>query len=106
MRKIVAGDLFPMADILSKIGVGRLSGCLSEELSGPEAGLMAAEILLGGLKNCQEELLAFLADIAETDKESLKAAPPAVLAEMILELLKKEELGDFFRVLSGSLFAA
>lgn len=125
IRKLNSTDIFPMCNIISKIGVGQFKDCfsgyttfnnLTDALDGSEATAEDKEeritaigmavmfdivgIVLGNLNKCQNEIYSFLSSITDIPEEELKAMSPGDFAEIVIAFFKKEELKDFMKVVS------
>lgn len=121
LRKLVSRDIFPMCGILKKIGIKELKGAINGaniiELASdskkvnPETItidiiLDIAGIIIGNLPQCEKELYAFLESIIvvedETAKKNLRKdlenMPIDEFAQLIIDVISKEEFKDFFKV--------
>lgn len=114
-RALNAKDIYPVATIISKLGVKEFAdvfkgldiqafteeGVAGDELAavvGIEAIMGIVSVILENLGKCQSDIDKLLASVYEVDVPTLQESPPAVYAEMIIETIKSEEFGDFFKV--------
>ena len=107
LRTLEAKDIAPMASILSKIGVKEFKDCFPTniETKDMEAVGMSVAFELGGIVlanygKCQDDIFKFLASLTGLDKEAVEKLPLATFAEMVVDVVKKEEFKDFFLVVS------
>ena len=125
IRPLTGDDIFPMCGIISRLGEDAISKCLDspmvrmamagEEVDESTVGVAvmakAAVVILGRLKECREELYAFLASLTGLAPEEIGSMPPAQLVRMVSEVVHREDFRDFFSAawtlcfpaLSGSL---
>lgn len=59
-----------------------------------------ADVLLTNIPKCEHDLYKFLANISNLKVEEIKKLKMPVFAEMIIDVIKKEEFKDFFKVVS------
>lgn len=113
LRKLCAKDLFPMMKIISKIGISEFKKCFEindvKNVVGNKSNLEAigisvmldvADVLLKNIGSCEKEIYSFLADLSGFSVKDIQEFDMAVFAEMIVELIMKEEFKDFFTVVS------
>lgn len=114
LRKLEAKDIAPVVSILSKIGLKEIKECFNpadlQELakSGEEAatavGLTVftdlAGVIFGNYERCQDDIFRFLASLSGKSKEEIASLPMDSFAEMVIEVIKKEEFKDFFKVVA------
>ena len=121
-RKLSSADMFLMFKIISKIGVNEFTTCfgkdsvintiknMSDEEKKSDNGAMiatvsvmleAANVILGNIGKCEREIYQMLANTSNLTIEEITAEGNSVLfLEMVVDFLKKEEFGNFFRVVS------
>lgn len=121
-RKLSSTDVFLMFRIISKIGVNEFTTCfgkdsvintiknMSDEQKQSDDGAMiatvsvmleAANVILGNIGKCEREIYQMLANTSNLTIDEITAEGNGVLfLEMVVDFLKKEEFGDFFRVVS------
>lgn len=114
LRKLEAKDIAPVVSILSKIGLKEIKECFNpadlQELakSGEEAatavGLTVftelAGVVFANYERCQDDIFRFLASLSGKSKEEIASLPMDSFAEMVIEVIKKEEFNDFFSVVA------
>lgn len=120
-RKLNAADIFPMTNIIKKIGIkefktffegnklneimGTFSGENNEksvEAVGMSVALELADIIFGNLANCEKDIFQLLAQTSNLSIEEVRALELSDFAEMVIDFFKKEELRDFIKVVSKS----
>lgn len=123
LRKLCAKDLFPMMKILSKIGISEFKKCFESvegkidikdfDTKGEEAKdsifrrvgitvmLDIADVLMKNIGSCEREIYSFLGSLSGMKPEEISKLDMAVFAEMIIDLVTKEEFRDFFTVVAG-----
>lgn len=126
LRKLNAGDVAPMAAIISKIGLKEFKSVFSstemksliaktgkEDAKGDgdesdnaamKVGMVVvfdlAGIILDNYIKCEKEIFKFLASLSGQKESDIKALPLDVFFEMIITVLQKDEFKDFFKVVS------
>lgn len=115
LRKLQSADLFPMFNIVNKIGFNEFKKSFeSEEMkkmmkkgkSGDQAALGAkimfdiAGIVIANLASAETDIYTFLSNISNLSAEEIKTLDMSDFFEMIIEVLKKEEFKDFIKVVS------
>ena len=116
LRKLEAKDIAPMASILSKIGMKGIKNCFSpddlqaiaigkdtEEAAaavGITVAFDLAGVILENYEKCQDDIFKFLASLSGKDKKEIESLPMDSFAEMVIDVITKEEFRDFFRVVS------
>lgn len=116
LRKLEAKDIAPMVSILSKIGLKEIKECfnpadLQELASGKNAeeaatavGLTVftdlAGVIFGNYEKCQDDIFRFLASLSGKSKEEIAKLSLDTFFELLIEVIKKEEFKDFFKVVS------
>ena len=120
LRKLTSKDIFPMCQIVKKIGIDEFKQCFSkpeimallseDKGKGEAAGKIGisitfdiVSIIVGNLPKCKDEIYDFLAGLTGAKKKALEDMPLAEFAELIIDLVKKEEFKDFIGVVSGLL---
>ncbi len=118
-RQLSATDIFPMATIISKIGIKEFKtafendgikkiiagnkGKSKDDLNaavGIAVMLDLGGVVLANIGKCQNEIFAFLASVTETDEAEIRKLPLADFAELVISFFKKDELRDFIQVVS------
>ena len=116
LRKLEAKDIAPMASIISKIGLKEIKECLNpadiKELAkgknaeeaaaavGLSVAMDMAGVILGHYESCQEDIFRLLASLSGKSKEEIAKLPMDSFADMIIDVVKKEEFRDFMKVVS------
>lgn len=116
LRELNAKDIFSVSRIIGKIGVGNFKKCFnSDEIKtlvgamteedkkdekkvsavGITAAIEIADVLFMHLPDCERELYSFLSSVSGVKAEELSM--PDFL-ELIIEVIKKPEFKDFFKV--------
>jgi hypothetical protein len=112
LRTLTADDMFPMFQIISKIGIKefkhsfdnpeiikafRAEGGTNIESLGVEIAFDMAGVLMGNLPIAKDSIYTFLASVAGMTKQEIAALPMDVFFEMIIDVIKKDEFKDFFK---------
>ena len=116
LRKLEAKDIAPMASILSKIGLKEVKNCFSPDdmkaIAGGEGGIEAvgavgvsvafeiAGVILSNYERCQNDVFSFLASLSGMDIKQIESLPLGTFAEMVIDVVKKEDFKDFMKVVS------
>lgn len=127
MRTLNATDIFPMLNIISKIGLRNIKSLVNDgtietivatakadkdskganktkrdalERVGISLFLELGDIVCGNIMKCQDDIFNFLAALCNVDVEEIKTIGMDEFAELIITFLKKDELRDFMRVVS------
>ena len=61
-----------------------------------------ADVLLNNIPKCENDFYKFLANISDLKVDEIKKLKPADFMGMIIDVIKKEEFKDFFKVVSES----
>ena len=121
-RKLGSDDIFLMFRIISKIGINEFTACfgkesvlnviknMSDEEKRSDSGAMlayasvaleAANVILGNIGKCRDEIYTMLANTSNLSVDEIRAEGNAVLfLEMLVDFIKKEEFADFIKVVS------
>lgn len=118
LRRLNASDIFMMSKILSSIGIREFRKCFDSEnigelVKGTKTEDAAAKvgvavmfdiagIVLDNLPSCEKYVYAFLANLSELKADEIAALPMAEFAEMVVDVIKKEDFRDFMKVVSRS----
>ena len=115
LRKLTSKDIFPMSKIISKIGIKEFKECFESDAVknatkdknnvdvtalGMAVMFDVAGVILAHLSDCENDIYNFLADLSGVSVKELQAVSMAELAEMIIDLVQKEEFKDFFKVVT------
>lgn len=123
-RELQADDTFLMFSILSKIGINKITDAFgqdavnklvasmtSEESKATEntirnlgisVVLEMANIVLGNLPKCKEDIYQLLANTSNLTVLQVKKLNFATFTKMVIDFIKKEEFKDFIKVVSES----
>lgn len=129
-RKLASPDVFPMFNILSKIGINEFTECFGKDsvqdliasftevsteeteqeathrkanlstVVGFSVVLEVANVIFKNIHKCEKDIYSLLSQTSNLSVEEIKALDMAVFAEMIIDFIKKEEFGDFIKVVS------
>jgi hypothetical protein len=121
LRTLTADDMFPMFNIVSKIGIREIKNCFSpattramlDSLKGDDGdreekinavgvmiGMDVLSVIMERLPACRDDLYQLLSQLSGMDKKEIGALPMPTFAEMIIDVIRKEEFKDFFGVVS------
>ena len=116
-RKLTTEDIFPMFKVIRKLGLKQFqeNGGVKDIIlkfvdSGKEKVnttalgidivLEIAFIFIDNLPNCEQELYALLAQTSNLSVEEIKSQDMATTFEMVVDFIRKDEFGDFIKVVS------
>ena len=125
LRELKSADIFPMIQILNKIGFRELNEILtpdkikemmktfkeagseeeSEEMNtttvlGFNLIIEVVGVVMNNLPSCQTEIYKFMSNLSGLSVKDLEELPMADFAEMIIDLIQKQEFKDFFKAVS------
>ena len=108
LRKFKDGDLFPLLQILKKIGIKDCKEAFVQVASGEKTlkqiGILAsfdlADILIGNLTKVEEEVYSLYADISGLSADEIRAMEFGTLPLMIMDSFEEVKNTAFFKVLS------
>jgi hypothetical protein len=108
LRDLKDRDLFPLLQILKKIGIKDFKDAFFQVASGEkslkEVGVLAtidmAGIMIGNLGKAEEEIYSLWADISGIPAEEIKEMEFGTLPMMIVDTFKGVKNATFFKVLS------
>lgn len=115
LRTLTADDMFPMFQILSKIGIREFKTCLeSPEIKaaiskgkdidlnsvGIAVAMDMAGIILTNLPKAKEDIYQLLSGLSGMSKKEIAGLPMATFTEMVIDVVKKEEFKDFFQAVA------
>lgn len=122
LRDLKSKDLFPMAQIIKKIGVREFKECFYSEAvqnairKGKEDGTTMEElmktaglaiifdmtgIVLGNLGSAENEVYTFLSNLSGKSRKELEELDLATFAEMVADVFRLKGFADFIGVVSG-----
>lgn len=114
-RRLSTQDIFPMLRLLNKIGLKDLRDndniknivMLSTSAAGKkkidvnrvgmDVFLEIACLIVDNIPKCEIELYSLLSQTSDRTVDEIKAQDMAVTFEMIVDFIRKEEFGDFFK---------
>lgn len=115
-RKLNATDVFLMFKIISKIGINKFRECFKGDdlqqmikdvtnggdaaVVGVSVALEMANVVIGNLPTCENEIYEMLANTSDLTVEQVKGLDLATFIEMVIDFIKKEEFKDFMKVVS------
>lgn len=114
LRKLSGEDMFPMLNIISKIGVRQFKSAFeSEDVKnmisnkkdgkvdvvqiGMAVGFDVISIIISEIPSAEKEIFTFLGNLSGMSKKELQNLPLATFTQMIVDVFKKEEFDDFFK---------
>ena len=110
LRSLEAKDAFIVSKILSQIGLKEFKEAFdlkvfSGDKNDVEAIGMAvffdmSQVLLGNLPKCEQDIYAFLSSLSGMDKNAIESLPMNTFIEMVIDVVRKEEFTDFFKLVS------
>ena len=120
LRQLTAEDMFPMFQIISKIGVREFRSCFeSEEVRkaimdmadgakdqaklnavGLTVAVDIAGVVISNLYKCKDDIYQLLAQLSGMSKKEIAGLPMQTFVEMIIAVVKKDEFKDFFQGVS------
>ncbi len=120
LRALCARDVFPMSKIISKIGMNEFTKAFDKDdvknlvaslqgnqnlddvasIVGINVILNVTSVILGNISSCEQEIYSMLSSLSGMTKKDIESLPMNVFFEMIVDVIKKEEFKDFFKVVS------
>lgn len=121
LRRLTADDVFPMFQIISKIGIKEFKACFEspevmrmikgaasgengkEDLTasvGMAVAFDLAGIVVSNLASCKNDIYQFLAQLSGMSTKEIAGLPMVTFFEMIIDVIKKDEFKDFFQVVA------
>lgn len=117
LRQLTAEDIFPMFQIISKIGVREFKSCFeSEEVRNAIMGMASgakdqaklnaigltvavdiAGVIISNLYKCKDDIYQLLSQLSGMKTKEIASLPMPTFLEMIIAVVKKEEFKDFFQ---------
>jgi len=111
LRTLTADDMFPMFQIISKIGIKEFKHSFENpeiikafkseggdiESLGIEIAFDLAGVLMASLPVAKDSIYTFLAGVSGMTKQDIAALPMGTFLEMIVDVIKKDEFKDFFK---------
>ena len=119
LRNLTSDDIFPMFQIISKIGIREFKSCFdspevkeaikksaggNEEIDLNSIGLAVvidiAGIIMANVPKAKDDIYLLLSQLSGMTKKDIAALPMSTFAQMIIDVVKKDEFKDFFQVVS------
>lgn len=120
LRALCSKDVFPMSKIISKIGINEFTEAFEGDdiktlvasfgedknldnaatIVGVTVALDIANVVLGNLSSCEQEIYSLLSGLSGMAKKDIENLPMNVFFEMVIDVIKKDEFKDFFKVVS------
>ena len=121
LRKLTADDVFPMFQIISKIGIKEFKKTFeSQEVMqmikdaasgekdrdevqtsvGMAVAFDLAGIIMSNLGSCKNDIYQFLAQLSGMTTKDIAGLPMMTFFEMVIDVIKKDEFKDFFQVVA------
>ena len=118
LRELTADDMFPMFNIISKIGIREFKSCFESEhvkklvadmtsgntskddlkaTVGVTVAFDIASVVLSNMSNCKEDIYLLLSQLSGKTTKEIGKLPMATFMEMIIAVIKKKEFADFFQ---------
>lgn len=127
LRNLTADDVFPMFQIINKIGFKEFKNCfnsadvqevITKSMNGGAPGKDAlvsigvtvgidiASVIIANMERCKLDLYSLLAGLSGLTAAEVGKLPMVTFFEMIVDVIKKDEFKDFFGVVSRLLKSA
>lgn len=120
LRALTADDVFPMFQIISKIGVKDFKSCFSSpEVQKAITGMASGEgeqadltsigmsvaidlagLIISRLPDCKNDIYLLLSQLSGMSKDEIGALPMGTFVEMVIAVIQKDEFKDFFTAVS------
>lgn len=115
LRSLTSDDIFPMFQIISKIGIREFKSCFespdvkaaiakSEGTDLNSVGLAVmldiGGIVLANVPKAKDDIYLLLSQLSGLTKQEIGALPMATFAQMVINVIRKDEFKDFFQVVS------
>ena len=123
LRNLTADDVFPMLQVISKIGVREFKSCFeSPEVKkaiermasgkkdqgevaaiGMTVAFDLAGVIISNLASCKNDIYLLLSQLSGMTTKEIASLPMVTFMGMIVDVIKKEEFKDFFQLVAGLL---
>lgn len=120
LRGLTADDIFPMLQIVSKIGVREFKSCFeSPEIKKAIEGMASgkdeqvdltavgmaiafdlAGLIVSNLSSCKNDIYLLLSQLSGMTAKEIAKLPMMTFTEMIIDVIRKEEFKDFFQLVT------
>ena len=91
----------PAEDEESEVGTAEKANELLTQQIGIRVVMKLVGLLMKNLGNIKGDLYKFLAGVSGMKEQEIAKLPLGTFTQMIIDIFKKEEFGDFFQVVSG-----
>lgn len=91
----------PAEDEESEVGTAEKANELLTQQIGIRVVMKLVGLLMKNLGNIKGDLYKFLAGVSGMEEQEIAKLPLGTFTQMIIDIFKKEEFGDFFQVVSG-----
>lgn len=108
-RELKAADLFPVASLISKLGVEKFAEMFvnmnadaadDKKAAGLYFVVNCAQIVLEHLDDCEKDIYKLLASTSNLGVPEIKELGLAEFIEMIIDFFKNKGFADFFKQVS------
>lgn len=120
LRSLTADDMFPMFNIISKIGINEFKRCFeSPDVQTAISGMVSgkdgqdklaavgmtiafdlASVVISNIGKCKDDIYLLLSQLSGMTKKEIASLPMSTFMEMIIAVVKKDEFSDFFQAVS------
>lgn len=117
LRTLEAKDIFPMINLIKAFGIDNFKKCFSSinakevadengnvnmdqltALVGLNIVFDILSVVIGNLGKCEKDMYKFLESVSNLKVDEIKKLPMDEFAQMIIDVLQKEEFVGFFKV--------
>ena len=114
-RTLTAKDLFPIANLIGKIGIGEFiqkfaDGGVMEAINegdadsvGMKVMVQGIETVLANLDTCENDIYKILSSTSNLSEKEIKNLSMGEFVEMVVDFIKKDDFADFFKQVSSLL---
>ena len=120
LRGLTADDIFPMLQIVSKIGVREFKSCFeSPEIKKTIEGMASgkndqadltaigisiafdlAGVVMTNLASCKDDIYLLLSQLSGMTPKKIANLPMVTFSEMVIDVIRKDEFKDFFQLVT------
>lgn len=119
IRNLTSEDIFPMSQIISKIGMDEIASCFKDKeiqkiieqsekkdvvdipkAVGVQVVMKIAQVVMKNLPAIKGDLYAFLASLTGMTEKDIAELPMGDFFQLIMDVIGKEEFKDFMQVVS------
>ena len=118
LRDLIANDMFPMFQIISKIGIKEFKSCFESEsvrklvaesangdasqdelraTVGVTVAIDIASVILSNIGNCKDDIYQLLSQLSGKSVKEIGKLPMMTFMGMVIDVIKKREFADFFQ---------